>query len=82
MREWARQVLRKVLLFVGIKGFDAVERGKDLLLKPISLFVNGVDGLRRNCSEAPPPSLLGRKNAPPVEAPSQTLLRVSHLPNP
>jgi hypothetical protein len=38
----ARQVLRKVIMFVGTKGFDAVERDKDLLLKPISLF--GHDG--------------------------------------
>jgi hypothetical protein len=38
--EEARQVLRKVLVFVGIKGFDAVERGKDLLPKPISLFAH------------------------------------------
>jgi hypothetical protein len=27
-------------MLVGIKGFDAVERGKDLLLKPISLFAH------------------------------------------
>src|ERR1019366_5066887 len=32
--EKARQVLRKVIMFVGTRGFDAVERDKDLLLKP------------------------------------------------
>jgi len=36
--EEARQVLRKVPMLVGIKGFDAMERGKNRLLKPINLF--------------------------------------------
>ena len=38
--EEARQVLRKVLMLAGIKGFDAMERGKNLLLKPIDLFAH------------------------------------------
>ena len=36
----SRQRLRNIRVLVGIEWFDAVERGTDLLLKPISLVAH------------------------------------------